>query len=187
VLLRPGRAGVERLPPRHRTAARMAEELHALLHSAGIAPPYVLAGHSLGGLVARVFIHLYPGEVAGLALIDASHPEMSERQPKTHLREYPGAPCSRSHASGHARSGCGAWPAILVWPRQPTWTGQRTAGPTPPNCSRESTNRTALPARAARPARAHSAWAALAAPLLRAAPDDLAPQSAPQGTPDHRP
>jgi pimeloyl-ACP methyl ester carboxylesterase len=79
-------------PPRHRTAARMAQELHALLHRAGIAPPYILAGHSLGGLIARVYIHLYPDEVAGLALIDSSHPQMEERLPIHSLRSFPGGP-----------------------------------------------------------------------------------------------
>ncbi len=77
-------------PPRHRTGARMAGELHALLHAAGIAPPYVLVGHSLGGLVARIFASLYPDEVAGLALIDSSHPEQPQRLPRTHMRNYPG-------------------------------------------------------------------------------------------------
>jgi pimeloyl-ACP methyl ester carboxylesterase len=52
----------------------MAEELQTLLHGAGIAPPYVVVGHSMGGLVARVFIQLYLAEVAGLALVDSSHP-----------------------------------------------------------------------------------------------------------------
>jgi pimeloyl-ACP methyl ester carboxylesterase len=77
-------------PTRRRTATRMAEELHALLHGAGVAPPYVLAGHSMGGLVARVFIQPYPDEVAGLALIDSSHPEQSTRLPRTGIRDYPG-------------------------------------------------------------------------------------------------
>jgi pimeloyl-ACP methyl ester carboxylesterase len=77
-------------PKRHRTVQRMAQELHALLHAAGIAPPYVLAGHSMGGWVARVFLHLYPDEVAGLALIDSSHPEQSKRLPKVWMRDYPG-------------------------------------------------------------------------------------------------
>ena len=79
-------------PPRHRTARRMAEELHALLQGAGIAPPYVLAGHSLGGLVTRVFTRLYPEEVAGVALIDASHPDMQQRIPNTFLWHYPAGP-----------------------------------------------------------------------------------------------
>jgi len=56
-------------------AATSAAELHALLGAAGIDPPYVLAGHSYGGLVVRVFADRYPAEVAGLVLVDASHPD----------------------------------------------------------------------------------------------------------------
>jgi pimeloyl-ACP methyl ester carboxylesterase len=77
-------------PHRRRTAAVMAEELHALLRGVGIMPPYVLVGHSMGGLVARVFIQRYPDEVAGLALIDSSHPGQQSRLPKTELRNYRG-------------------------------------------------------------------------------------------------
>jgi pimeloyl-ACP methyl ester carboxylesterase len=68
----------------------MAEELHALLRGTDIRPPYVLVGHSLGGLVARVFIQLYPDEVAGLALIDSSHPGQQARLPRISLRDYRG-------------------------------------------------------------------------------------------------
>jgi pimeloyl-ACP methyl ester carboxylesterase len=77
-------------PLRRRSGATMAGELHALLQGVGCNPPYVLAGHSLGGLVARFFIQRYPGEVAGLALIDSSHPGQNGRLPKTELRYYPG-------------------------------------------------------------------------------------------------
>ena len=71
-------------------AAGMAHDLRMLLTGAGIPPPFVLVGHSLGGLVARMFISLYPGEVAALALIDSSHPQQSWRLPKTFLEDYLG-------------------------------------------------------------------------------------------------
>lgn len=58
--------------PKPRIAPMMVEELHSLLGKAGIAPPYVLVGHSMGGMYARLFAHTYPGEVAGLVLVDAS-------------------------------------------------------------------------------------------------------------------
>jgi pimeloyl-ACP methyl ester carboxylesterase len=77
-------------PPRHRAARRMAEELHALVRDAGVAPPYVVAGHSLGGLIARVFARLYPEEVAGLALIEATHPEIQTRLTPFHITHYRG-------------------------------------------------------------------------------------------------
>ena len=56
-----------------------ANDLHTLLHRAGIPPPYVLVGHSLGGLYVLSFAHQFPKEVAGLVLVDSSHPDMSRR------------------------------------------------------------------------------------------------------------
>jgi pimeloyl-ACP methyl ester carboxylesterase len=65
--------------PRPRSSKDMAEELHALLHKAGIAPPYILVGHSMAGYNVRLCQSLYPGEVAGIVLVDASHPEQQKR------------------------------------------------------------------------------------------------------------
>jgi pimeloyl-ACP methyl ester carboxylesterase len=73
------------------SATGMARELHDLLNAAEIARPVVLAGHSLGGLLARVFAQMYPDEVAGLVLVDSSHPDQSERLPVSGLRTRPGA------------------------------------------------------------------------------------------------
>jgi pimeloyl-ACP methyl ester carboxylesterase len=56
-------------------AAKSAHELHTLLQNAHIPGPYVLAGHSYGGLVNRMFADLYPDEVVGMVLVDSSHPE----------------------------------------------------------------------------------------------------------------
>jgi pimeloyl-ACP methyl ester carboxylesterase len=56
--------------PEPRSFESNARDLHALLHRANIAPPYVLVGHSLGGANMRAFAHLYKDEVAGLVLID---------------------------------------------------------------------------------------------------------------------
>src|SRR5262245_19682866 len=50
-----------------------AEELHALLGAANIAPPYVVVAHSYGGFVGRLFTATYPDEVQGLVLIESSH------------------------------------------------------------------------------------------------------------------
>jgi pimeloyl-ACP methyl ester carboxylesterase len=54
-----------------RTAVDIVGDLHALLRAAHVPGPYVLAGHSFGGLVVRLYATTYPGEVAGLVLIDA--------------------------------------------------------------------------------------------------------------------
>ncbi len=58
--------------PRTRTAADIAADLHKLLHAAGISPPYVLVGHSLGGFSVRVFAAQYSSEVAGMVLVDSA-------------------------------------------------------------------------------------------------------------------
>ena len=73
--------------PAPRDAATMAAELHGALRGAGIDGPFVLAGHSFGGLVVRAFAELYRGETAGLVLVDASHPDQWARWPvpRAHL------------------------------------------------------------------------------------------------------
>jgi pimeloyl-ACP methyl ester carboxylesterase len=64
-----------------RTSKVMAEELHALLAAANVAPPYVLVGHSMGGFNVRLFSSLYRNEAAGVVLVDSSHPEQENRLP----------------------------------------------------------------------------------------------------------
>lgn len=53
-----------------RTPSNIVSELRSMLERANIPPPYLLVGHSFGGLVLRCFAALYPEEVAGLVLID---------------------------------------------------------------------------------------------------------------------
>ena len=64
-----------------RDPQQIARELHTLLSNAGIDDPYVLAGQSFGGLYVRIFAARYPTEVAGIVLVDASHPDMWTRLP----------------------------------------------------------------------------------------------------------
>jgi pimeloyl-ACP methyl ester carboxylesterase len=54
--------------------------LHTLLRRAGDTGPYVLVGHSIGGFHVRVYAHRYPAEVAGMVLVDASHPNQLARE-----------------------------------------------------------------------------------------------------------
>lgn len=58
---------------REGTPANAADDLHHLLAAAGIAPPYVLVAHSLGGLNARVFADRFRSEVVGMVMVEASH------------------------------------------------------------------------------------------------------------------
>jgi pimeloyl-ACP methyl ester carboxylesterase len=61
--------------PPPRDARQIARELHTALRNARVAPPYILVGHSLGGPFIRVFAGQYPGEVAGLVLVDPTQEE----------------------------------------------------------------------------------------------------------------
>ncbi len=63
--------------PMPRTTERMVKELHALLAKAGIRGPYVLVGHSFGGLIMRLYATTYPQEVTGLVLVDTSHADQN--------------------------------------------------------------------------------------------------------------
>lgn len=71
------RAGIGRSErgPKPRDARQVARELHVALQKAGVRPPYILAGHSLGGPYIRVFAGLYPDEVRGMILIDPTQEE----------------------------------------------------------------------------------------------------------------
>jgi pimeloyl-ACP methyl ester carboxylesterase len=69
--------------PEPRDARQVSSELHTLLaNAAGIEDPYVLVGHSYGGLYARMYAARYPDETAGVVLVDSSHPEQFTRSPE---------------------------------------------------------------------------------------------------------
>jgi len=57
------------------TAKLVAENLHTLLHVAKLVPPYMLVGHSAGGVYVQMFARLYPREVSGVVFVDAASPE----------------------------------------------------------------------------------------------------------------
>lgn len=71
--------GWSEMGPYPRTSAQQANDLYLLQLSADLKPPYVLVGHSYGGYSMQIFARRYPFLVAGLVLVDASHPEQAER------------------------------------------------------------------------------------------------------------
>jgi pimeloyl-ACP methyl ester carboxylesterase len=69
--------GTDDLSPRGQV-----QDLKTLLSNAGIEPPYVLAGHSYGGYIARLYAQTYSDEVTGLVMIDSTHEEQFVRFPE---------------------------------------------------------------------------------------------------------
>jgi pimeloyl-ACP methyl ester carboxylesterase len=101
--------------PTPRDARQVAHELHTLLERAAIAGPYVLVGHSLGGMYVRVYAAQYPDEVVGLVLVDASHPDQLTRAPATKAeqenfqRMLQFAPCWHGSASSASAAWATPW------------------------------------------------------------------------------
>ena len=63
----------------HRDGLTIVEELRSQLHALNLNPPYILVGHSLGGLYMQLFAKTHPDEVAGVVLVDTTHPDQLER------------------------------------------------------------------------------------------------------------
>ena len=58
-----------------RDGLHIVDELRALLRNSGLKPPYILVGHSLGGLYMQIYARRYPEEVSALILVDSTHPQ----------------------------------------------------------------------------------------------------------------
>jgi pimeloyl-ACP methyl ester carboxylesterase len=71
-----------------KSAVLAAQRLRSVLILSGVQPPFVLVGHSMGGLFIRIFAHLFSGEVAGMVFLDAAHPDQHLRSEAidTHMR-----------------------------------------------------------------------------------------------------
>ncbi len=61
--------------------ASIADTLHSLLEQAQIPAPYILVGHSAGGVYGREYAQRYPDQVVGMVLVDSSHEQQQQRQP----------------------------------------------------------------------------------------------------------
>ncbi|CAN5615306.1 alpha/beta hydrolase [soil metagenome] len=100
--------------PMPRTAGRIAAELRTLLDRGGVEPPFLLVGHSFGGLVMRVFARRHRPDVAGLVLVDPAHPEDWVRPaPKEQVRIDRGVSLCR-HGAFAARLGIARFVAALA-------------------------------------------------------------------------
>jgi pimeloyl-ACP methyl ester carboxylesterase len=73
------------------TADEVATRLHKLLETAGIRPPWILVGHSLGGLYVQMFARKYPLEVSGAVLLDSASAN-APSELKTRAQLAPGTP-----------------------------------------------------------------------------------------------
>lgn len=65
-------------PTRPSTSANVVNDLHRLLHAAHVEPPYILVGHSLGGMNVKLYAESYLSEVAGLVFVDPSHEDLGK-------------------------------------------------------------------------------------------------------------
>ena len=83
------RAGVGFSDPGNRPAssANIVDDLRRLLIAASIAPPYVLVGHSYGGMNIKLYAYQYPSEVVGLVFVDPSHEDQREEYRKLDPRQ----------------------------------------------------------------------------------------------------
>jgi pimeloyl-ACP methyl ester carboxylesterase len=106
--------------------AEVIEELRALLLAQGLPPPYVLVGHSLGGLYFQLYVRTYPSEVAGLVLVDPTHQDQLR-----HLRQK--MPAQYALISTNLNLGVGAtsaeWRGMAETERQTRAAGAPPAVP----------------------------------------------------------
>jgi len=68
-----------------RSATDVADELRSLLHAAGVPAPYLLVGHSLGGIYTRRYAQRFPDETAGLLFLEPAHEDFPGIMPKQTL------------------------------------------------------------------------------------------------------
>jgi pimeloyl-ACP methyl ester carboxylesterase len=74
---------------------QITQDLHTLLENGDVKPPYILVGHSVGGIYARNFASTYPASISGLVFVDSAHEEQVWRFAKISsslLFEYPEYP-----------------------------------------------------------------------------------------------
>ncbi|WP_182912074.1 alpha/beta fold hydrolase [Sphingomonas cavernae] len=96
------RAGIMWSDPKStpQDAAAVTEDLHATLKAAGISDPLVLVGHSIGGPYTRTYVGKYGDQVAGLVMVDPSHPDQVARLGQVvSVNVHPGRSSRLMHAA----------------------------------------------------------------------------------------
>jgi pimeloyl-ACP methyl ester carboxylesterase len=95
--------------PHPRTLHQIVYELHTLLGNAGVRPPYVLVGHSFGGVVVHLFRATYPSDVSGMLLVEAGADNPQRMMPNGNLVHssdlVTGKPIPAVKPSGPVREG----------------------------------------------------------------------------------
>nr|WP_246457933.1 alpha/beta fold hydrolase [Saccharopolyspora gloriosae] len=115
-----------------RTGAQVTDDLRELLRAANVPGPYVLVGHSLGGLHARLYAKRFPAEIAGLVLLDPTHEDIADYLPEQQARRLrnrnPDVPDPPAEQVSAMRSAYRAAfeRALADWPRRDPGTA---AGP----------------------------------------------------------
>jgi pimeloyl-ACP methyl ester carboxylesterase len=112
----------------NRSGTEIVRELREVLAAQGLRPPYVLVGHSLGGLYLELFAKLHPDEVAGLVLVDPTHPDQLERtkteRPATYAIVQSLKTLNAAHTLGAELRGADEtgrqWHAAPPFPQRPT-------------------------------------------------------------------
>lgn len=117
--------GFSDAPSRAGTSAHAVADLHALLVGAGIAPPYVLVGHSYGGMNVQLYAYTYPAEVVGLVNVDGGHEDEAARIDRLTqgkfaalMREYEAMAerCAQAASKGALLPGAPAFAACIGRP-----------------------------------------------------------------------
>lgn len=125
-------SGLSPAGPKPRDARQVAQELHAALKNADVAPPYILVGHSFGGPLNRVFAGMYPNEVAGMVLLDPTQEEFifwnraRETNRTERLNEEWKEICASLNQAHESRVPAGVPVVLITGMRPPTLPGEVT-------------------------------------------------------------
>jgi len=123
--------GSSEAAPTPRTVSDMVKDLHALVGSGELKPPYVLVGFSFGGLVSQLYASTYPDDVAGLVLVESNHPDENDefeaeltpaqiKRDREEARANPeGVDISASFEEVQAASGLPDLPLVVITAGQP--------------------------------------------------------------------